>query len=140
MNILDTRDLIERRDELKETIFNSFIETFPQYKDQTDCFDDILFEEEEVQDWEEEFESEFEEINEIDQIENDLGSEFNYGVTLIDEGDFEEYCEELVSDIGDLPKELPSYISNNIDWSGVADDLKADYTDVTYRGINYLGR
>lgn len=59
---------------------------------------------------------------------------------LIAEDHFEDYCRELVSDIGDLPSEVPSYISNNIDWSGIADDLRVDYTSYELDGQTYLLR
>jgi len=138
MDILDTRDLIEKRDELKETIFNSFIETFPQYEDQTDSFEDILLDEEELESWKEEFEHELEEIDEIDQIENDLGDEFIHGVTLINNDDFEEYTKDLLEELDYIPKDFPSWIE--IDWEATSKNVEQDYTDVTYRGVNYLGR
>lgn len=140
MNILDTRDLAEKRDELKQQILDSFLENFPHYEDMTDSFEDILLEEEEIQSWKEDWFKELEEIEQIDEVENEVGREFGYGCSLIDESDFEEYCEELVKDIGDLPNDLPSYIENNIDWSGVADDLKQDYSELDYQGTTYLFR
>ena len=87
------------------------------------------------------WEDELKEIEEINDLEDEINNgEFEFGTTLIDEDDFEEYCEDLVSDIGDLPKDLPSYISNNIDWSGIADDLRQDYSEVEFRGTTYLYR
>ena len=138
--MVDTRDLAERREALKQEILDSFLENFPHYEEMTESFEDIRFEEEEIESWKEDFEDELKEIEEIDDIETELGSEFEYGVTLVDVDEFTDYCEELVSDIGDLPKDLPSYIANNIDWEGVAEDLKVDYSEVTYQGSNYLGR
>lgn len=63
-----------------------------------------------------------------------------YEPTLIAEDHFEKYCEELCSDLGYLPDELPSFISSNIDWSGVADDLKVDYNEVELDGETYFIR
>lgn len=60
--------------------------------------------------------------------------------TLISKDYFEEYCEELVRDIGDLPKDLPWYIQNNINWAGIAEDLKVDYNEVELDGEDYLIR
>ena len=62
------------------------------------------------------------------------------GETLIRETCFVQYCKDLIDDIGDLPSKLPSYIENNIDWEGVAEDLKADYTSGDYDGVEYLVR
>lgn len=64
--------------------------------------------------------------------------EWFHGATLIRESYFEEYCEELCTDIGDLPKEIPSYIV--IDWAATAQNLRVDYTEVDYDGIAYLVR
>ena len=143
MNTLDTRDLIEERDNLKQQILDSFLETFEHYAEQTETFEDILFEEEEIQSWKEGFEDELKEIEEIDTLEDEIncytGDNFDDGVYLIDEDDFEEYCEELVEDIEDIGG-LPSYISNNIDWEGVAEDLKVDYSEVEFRDTTYLYR
>lgn len=64
--------------------------------------------------------------------------EWNDGATLIRESHFEDYCEQLYEDIGDLPKNIPSYIV--IDWAATAHNLRADYTKVDYDGISYLVR
>lgn len=136
--ILDTRDLIERRDELKQNVLDSFIETFHHYEDQTDGFDDILFEEEEIQEWKDDWIQEIEEIEQIDKIEDSLGSEFEYGVTLVREDYWEEYVEDLLVDIGYLPKDLPSWIE--IDWSATAYNVRQDYNEVEYQGDTYWAR
>lgn len=135
---IDTRDLIEKRDELKQQILDSFLETFEHYEDQTDDFDDILFEEEEIQSWKEDWEDELKEIKEIDKIEYELGSEFDYGVTLVHEDYFEEYTEELLIDCGYISKDFPSWIE--IDWEATANNVKQDYTEVEYQGETYYGR
>lgn len=138
MNTLDTRDLAEKRDELKESIFNSFIENFPQYEEQTSSFDDILLDEEEIESWKEDFEDELKEIEEIDTIENAIGSEFGYGEQLIDVDDFTEYTEELCTDLGYISKDFPSWIE--IDWEATAKNVESDYTEFTYQGTQYLVR
>jgi hypothetical protein len=64
--------------------------------------------------------------------------DWQHGATLIRESYFEEYCEELCKDIGDLPKDIPSYIV--IDWDATAHNLRVDYTEVDYDGVAYLVR
>lgn len=140
MNILDTRDLAERREALKQEILDSFLENFPHYEEMTESFEDIRFEEEEIESWKEDFEDELKEIEEIDDVENKLDSRFEYGVTLVDVEDFEDYCEELMEEIGYINKDTPQLIKNKIDYKGIAEDIKCDYTKVTYQGNNYLGR
>ncbi len=135
---IDTRDLIEKRDELKQQVLDSFLDTFEHYEDQTECFEDILFEEEEIQNWKEDWEDELKEIEEINKIEDELGSEFEYGVTLVHEDYFEEYTEELLTDCGYISKDFPSWIE--IDWEATANNVKQDYTEVEYQGETYYGR
>ena len=135
---IDTRDLIEKRDELKQQILDSFLETFEHYEDRTECFEDILFEEEEIQNWKEDWLDEIAEICEIDKIEDELGSEFDYGVTLVHEDYFEEYAKELLIDCGYISKDFPSWIE--IDWEATANNVKQDYTGVEYQGETYYGR
>jgi len=142
---IDTRDLKERRDYLKQEILDSFLETFEHYADRTETFDDILFEEEEIQEWIVDWETELEEIAEINQVEDEVesygGDGFEFGTTLIKEYDFEEYCEELVRDYGYLSRDtITALIENNIDWSGIADDMRQDYSELEYQGTTYLFR
>jgi hypothetical protein len=137
-NYIDTRNLAERREALKQEILDSFLENFPHYEEMTESFEDIRFEEEEIESWKEYFEEELKEIEEINSIEVELGSEFEYGVTLVDVDDWEEYVEELLEDIGYIPKDFPSWIE--IDWESTANNVKVDYMEVTYQGNSYLGR
>jgi len=64
--------------------------------------------------------------------------DWKHGATLIRETYFEEYCEDYISDIGDLPKEIPNYIV--IDWAATASNLRVDYSEVDYDGVSYLVR
>ena len=136
---LDTRDLETTREELKQQILDSFLETFPQYEEMTESFEDIRFEEEEIESWKSDWEEELKQIEEIDTIENEC-SEFSFGETLIDEDDFEEYCQEFIEDCGYISKDMPMIISNNIDWAGIADGMKQDYSEIEYQGNTYLYR
>lgn len=137
-DIIDTRDLIEKRSELMQSILESFLETFEHYKDLTNEFEDILSEEEEIQSWKEDWEDELEQIEEINKIEDSIGSEFDYGCTLVSEDYWEDYVEDLLVEIGYLPKDLPSWIE--IDWEATANNVKVDYIEVEYQGQTYYGR
>lgn len=64
--------------------------------------------------------------------------DWRYGATLIHENYFTDYCRELVSDIGDLPRNIPDYIE--IDWQATADNIRADYTAVDFNGDTYYVR
>jgi antirestriction protein len=60
--------------------------------------------------------------------------------TLISEDTFEDYAQELVEDLGMIPEGLSDLIKTNIDWDGVAKDLRSDYSSVTLDGVDYLHR
>jgi hypothetical protein len=64
--------------------------------------------------------------------------DWRYGETLIRETHFAEYVEELVSEIGDMPKEIPGYIV--IDWEATANNDKLEYAEVYFSGVAYLIR
>ena len=135
--MLDSRDLIQERDDLKEEILNDFNECFPQYEVET--FEDILFDEEEIYSWRENWEDDLQTIEEIDDLENEVSnSEWDYGLTLIPERYFEEYVQDLITDCGYISKDFPSWIE--IDWETTADNVKADYSEVEFRGDTYYYR
>ena len=76
-----------------------------------------------------------EELDELNNLENAVGSEWAYGETLIPAQEFVEYCQELCEDIGG---KVPDYIV--VDWEATAENLKADYSEVDYQGTTYLFR
>ena len=93
---------------------------------------------EDVEEWREENDNDFNHIEEIDYIE-DTVSEFSFGVTLIPEDDFTEYCKDMVEICYDLSN-VPGFIKDNIDWEGVASDLSLDYSEIEYQGETYFYR
>lgn len=137
-NYIDTRDLIETRDELKQQVLDSFLETFPHYEERTESFEDILFEEEEVQNWKEDWLDEITNITDIERLEDEIGSEFNFGVTLIPEDDFTDYVEDILEEFGYNPKDFPSWIE--INWEATAKNVKQNYSKLKYEGEYYLFR
>ena len=140
MNILDTRDLAEKREELQTDLVNSFNDYFDteleDFGDLTSYIDNS--EDEDVQEWKEDNSDDFDHIEEINYLEGEL-TDFIYGETLIPNDDFTDYCEDMVNDRYNL-KDVPDFIKNNINWEGVASDLEVDYSSVTYQGVSYLVR
>jgi hypothetical protein len=59
-----------------------------------------------------------------------------YPVTLIRDSYFNEAMDELLEDIGDLPKELPCYLTITVDY----DALQMDYSSVEIDGTTYWYR
>ena len=141
-NYIDTRYLAERREALKQEILDSFLENFPHYEEMTESFEDIRFEEEEIQSWEEDWLDEIEEITDIEKLEDEVndyaGDNFEDGVYLIVEDDFEDFVEQDLEDCGYIPKDFPTWIE--IDWEATANNVRQDYTEVEFRGTAYLFR
>lgn len=134
---MDSRDLIERSEELKQQVLDSFNETFPQYE--TDSFEDILFEEEEIQSWKEDWLDEIEEIADIERLEDEVSSsEWLHGIYFIEEDEFVDYTKDFLEDCGYIPRDFPSWIE--IDWEATTNNVKQDYSEVEYRGVTYLYR
>ena len=144
MSYIDTRDLIETRDNLKEQILDDFNERF---NTELDDFNDVVphMEDEsnnliddDVDDFYADWEDKFQQINEIDEVENAVGSEFTYGCTLIEEDDFVDYVKDLLEDCGYISKDFPSWIE--IDWEATSENVKQDYSEVEYQGETYYFR
>ena len=61
-----------------------------------------------------------------------------YPLTLIRDDYFTDYCKELLEDLGELPREFPSYIA--IDWDKTAENIQVDYYSVEFDGVEYWTR
>ena len=61
-----------------------------------------------------------------------------YPLTLIRDSHFVLYCQELLEDCGDIPKNLPHYIA--IDWVDTALNIRIDYTSTDINGVDYWFR
>jgi len=83
--MIDTRDLIEERENTQQRILDDWNEKFED--NQLDDFSEIPTETEDsdVAMFLEYWEDELNEIQEINELEDEVGSEWEYGVTLIEE-------------------------------------------------------
>ena len=138
--MIDTRDLIEKREELQTNLVDSFNDYF---ETEIGDFDELIkhidnSDNEDVEEWRDDKVYDFEHIDEINELEDNV-LEFPFGETLIHVDDFTEYCEDMVNDCYNL-KDVPDFIKDNINWKGVASDLGVDYSSVTYQGESYLVR
>jgi hypothetical protein len=61
-----------------------------------------------------------------------------YPLTLILDSHFTAAMQELVEDIGDVPKGFPAYLE--IDWEATANNLRVDYSSVEFNGDTYWYR
>ena len=145
MSYIDTRDLIEERDNLKEQILDDFNDRFNTELDDFDEIETYLndeasenIDEDERDDFKSYWEDEYQQIDDIDEVENAVGSEFTYGCTLIEEDDFGDYVRELLVDCGYISKDFPHWIE--IDWEATSENVKQDYSELEYKGETYYFR
>ena len=145
MSYIDTRDLIEERDNLKEQILDDFNDRFNTELDDFDEIETYLndeasenIDEEERDNFKSYWEDELVQIIEIDKVEYEVGSEFKYGCTLIEEDDFEDYVKDMLIDCGYISKDFPTWIE--IDWEATAENVRQDYSELEYKGDTYYFR
>lgn len=59
-----------------------------------------------------------------------------YPSHLINEDYFETYMDDMLEDIGDIPRDLPSYLTITVDY----DALRMDYSEIIIDGNTFLYR
>lgn len=129
MSYLDSRDLIERRDELLEEKGVADLDDDDDSAEVLDAVGKLNGFTEEQQD----------ELTELEAVISEIGEDYaSDGVTLIPESEFVEYVEEMLKDCGELPRDIPHYIV--IDWDATADNVKQDYSEVAFDEGTYLYR
>lgn len=150
-DIIDTRDLIAHVDDLYDTLCSmheDYIQALYDAGDYPDGHDEddikeALTKEHPLDNFIEESEdSEADEYKSaksfLDDVES-YTSECHSGETLIAEDYFQAYAEELANDIGAIDSKA-GWPMNHIDWEAAADELKYDYSEVTWDGQTYLVR
>lgn len=82
-----------------------------------------------------------EELNSLMGLESDAGgaADWQYGETLIRESYFEDYARQTAEDTGAINRDS-QWPNNCIDWEKAADQLKQDYSEVTFKGVTYYIR
>ena len=117
-NIIDSRDVIERYEELRDE--NEDLEG------------------KELEAWLEENGEEFKALMDLCD-DADGFSDWKDGMTLIKDSYFKTYAEGLACDVG-LIKGPLHWPFNCIDWGTAADELQGDYSSVDFAGETYWGR
>lgn len=139
--MIDFKDLQDELDTLKADVLDAFNEDFFTELEDYEDIEIYLGDEAAENITEEERKIFFKvwagEIEDIEKLEEFIGG--YEGEELIDEDKFEDYCIDLVDECYDL-SEVPGFIKDNIDWKGVAEDMRVDYSEVTFRGDTYLYR
>ena len=128
------RKLAEFEEEIKDKSDNEAEEFERELEELTVCRNEL---EDELAKTEELDTDEEKELEELEALQDEI-SGWRDGVCLIPECDFTEYCQEMLEDCGDIPKEIPHYIV--IDWEATADNIREDYSTIDYQGETYLWR
>jgi len=79
-------------------------------------------------------------LTELAEQGDNYAPDWSYGETLIHEDHFTKYSKQLCEDTEVLDRDTPTFIWANIDWDGVAEDLKMDYTAIDWDGATYYIR
>lgn len=120
--MFDSRDVIERIEELEDTItFDDEGEGIPDPDTDPDLID---------------------ELNTLRGIAADAENEvadWQYGATFIPEHRFTEYAQQLAEDIGAIDPNA-EWPLTYIDWEAAALALQQDYSAFTFDGFDYLAR
>lgn len=146
-DVFDTRDLIEYKEYLEEEMidfYNDFVEQFNEDEENEELeeitsFSEVDFENDDFLD---QYNYDIEDYRNIESFCEDLESspDFTYGESVIHEDYFTEYAEAFVKSCGYIDYNLPYWIENNIDWDGVADEIKQDYMKIDFEGESYFIR
>lgn len=140
-DIIDIRDIIERVEEL-ESEREALEESANEERDD-DEQNEGLEAKAELESWDEDNKEELDTLNGLLEELAGNGGDHQwkgnwYPVTLISDSHFVDAMRDLVQDIGDMPKEIPSYLE--INWEKTAENLQADYSSVEYEGTTYWYR
>lgn len=147
-NTIDSRDVIERIEELqdeRQSLADELEEAEECVKSHHDGqLDETLDYPEHIEwkrcknelaDWDEENSEELAELLKLAEQGEGYG-DWEHGETLILDSYFEEYAQELASDIGAIKKDA-EWPNNHIDWTAAAEELKNDYTELDFGGETY---
>ena len=138
-DVIDSRDVIERIAELQE-LADAVSEAEAELADMDNASaEEIEAAEEALADalakFDDDAQEELAALKSLAEEAEGYAADWQYGETLIRDSYFVEYCQELVEDCGDLPKDLPHYIE--IDWEATARNIRMDYTSVDFDGVTY---
>lgn len=116
--ILDSRDLIERLEEL-QGMRDAFLDN-PEYEADLDP-------------------EEWTEYNALVSLADSGIEDWEYGAQFVPDSDFEDYARELAEECGHMADDAV-WPFTCIDWEKAADELSHDYTLVTFLGTHYYVR
>lgn len=138
-DLIDVRDVIERFEEL-ESEQESLTEARDEFTEPSEDLDIAVAT---LAEWKADYADEMATLGSLlDDLKGNGGDEQWrgdwYPISLIRYSYFVDAMQELVSDIGVLPKDIPVYLA--IDWEKTADNLQVNYSSVGFDGVTYWYR
>jgi len=132
-DIIDSRDVMARILELEEMEAEEaeYRESIEAKIEAGEPFEDSTFEL-----FDEDDAEELRILRELAEQGGGYAPDWIYGETMIRDSYFEEYAQELAWDVIPGLDEM-SWPLNRIDWEAAADDLKVDYTAISFDGVTY---
>jgi len=79
---------------------------------------------------------EFKGLQALQEEAGGYSPDWDHGTLLIRDSYFTEYAEDLAYDIGAVDDDM-QWPLRHIDWEAAAEELKVDYTSVTFDGEDY---
>lgn len=149
-DIIDSRDVIERINELTEEwddLLNKLNDARTELEDATLERPDVKHDElelavmeadAELTAWKADNLTELESLREL-ASEGEGCEDWEYGAQLIRYSYFEEYAQQLAEDIGAIDSNA-SWPNNYIDWERAARELRMDYSAISFNGVTYYVR
>lgn len=149
-DIIDSRDVIERIEELTEeraaleedvsdateTLADALDDTSAEAADGAPAEKQALADAKEaLSDWDEENAEELKQLKAL-QESAEYSSDWAYGATLVRDDYFEDFAQQEAEELGLVSKDMP-WPQSCIDWEQVAEELKMDYTSVDFDGVTY---
>lgn len=148
---LDTRDLYKQQQELQEELDN-LQETVTDAEEllaelmadrecrlvntEIDAEEALITARTDLKEWEDE---NAEELEELDTLETEVGSEWMHGEILIPEDEFEDYARDPATNTGTVSVNN-RWPLNHIDWDAAAEELRVDYSEADYQNVTYYFR
>ncbi len=118
-NVIDSRDIITRIEELEETLAGDYVLDGAYSVESTDTIKKELIA-----------------LKALAEQGEKYAPDWKYGAQLVHEDHFEKAMDEMVADCYTLPEDLPSWMTITVDY----DALKQDYTELDFDGQTYYIR
>lgn len=152
-DVMDSRDVIERHDEMTsergdlESRVEECTETLEELvaaeegeNELQAAQDDLDAAREALKEWDADNGEEFKALSDFVKEGENSAEDWSHGATLVRDSYFEEYARDLAEDLNGKAIRDAVWPFNCINWEDAAEELKQDYSCVTFDGVEYWVR